>query len=83
MRVIGSPARRPKRRLLHRRHFRGEALVWLEGFFCQIGVELSQLARVGDIILVRCPGVFALHPERFIQRLGTDQIFHRLGAALE
>src|SRR5258708_3759011 len=62
---------------------RDKALVWLEGFFFQIGVELSQLARVGEIILVRRPGVFALHLERFIQRLGTEQIFHRLGAALE
>jgi hypothetical protein len=28
---------------------------------------------MGEIILVRRPGVFALHLERFIQRLGTGR----------
>jgi DNA helicase-2/ATP-dependent DNA helicase PcrA len=36
-----------------------KALVRPEGFFCQIGIELSQFACVGDIILIRRPGVQA------------------------
>src|SRR5262245_35483779 len=70
-------------RLLCGLRFRGEALVRLERFLGQIGVELTQLGRVCDITFDRSRYIFTLHLDRFIQRLYTKEILHCLGAVLE
>src|SRR5262245_26865280 len=70
-------------RLLCGLRFRGKALVRLEGFLGQIGVELTQLGRVCDITFDGSLYIFTLHLDRFIQRLYTKEILHCLGAVLE
>src|SRR5215468_3102684 len=55
-----------------RRQLCGQILIGPEGLPTQVDVELTQVRSVAHITFVGGPGVFGLHLERLVRRLGTD-----------